>query len=94
MNYDSLVVYLCVQFATDHHFCGFSAVFTAAAVSGFKAEMLRRNESMGAGMSVAGERHRELCGSSLDTRFIRVPTFPQRKMTIQQVDYTIYTRYH
>lgn len=62
MNYDSLVVYQCVQFATDRHFCGFSVILMAAAESGFEAEMLGRNESMGAGMSVTGDRHRQLTG--------------------------------
>ena len=55
MNYDSLVVYQCVQFATDRHFCGFSVVLMAAAESGFEAEMLGRNESVSAGMRVVGK---------------------------------------
>jgi hypothetical protein len=96
MNYDSPVVYQCVQFATDHHFCPPSALFMAAAGSGFELETLAKNESVGAGMGIAGDRARELslqlCGSPLGGRFIQRTPFSYRQMTIRHADFAIYTR--
>ena len=96
MNYDSLVVYQCVQFATDHHFCPPSALFMAAAGSGFELETLAKNESVGAGMGIAGDRARELilhlCGSPFGGRFIQRTPFSYRQMTIRYADFAIYTR--
>jgi hypothetical protein len=96
MNYDSLVVYQCVQFATDRHFCPPSALFVAAAGSGFELETLAKNESVSASMGVAGDRARELilhlCGSPFGGRFIQRTPFSFRQMTIRYADFAICTR--
>lgn len=96
MNYDSLVVYQCVQFATDRHFCPPSALFVAAAGSGFELETLAKNESVGASMGIAGDRAREMSlqlrGSPLGGRFIQRTPFLYQQMTIPRANFAIYAR--